>query len=165
MPDKPPRFEARSRVIRDEILPIGSKLLYCLLDDIGFNGECLMRQSALADQLSVSDRSIRTWIAALERAGYVVLDRRQYRTRYILGWFADRNVASSLSRTQTGRLVPPDRNVASDLTLLGEKIEEKENSPLKCPNCKDTGLVSRLVRGFHTTGFCHCPAGEAARAA
>ncbi len=160
--NQPPRFAARSGVIRDNVLDDGSARLYLLLDDIGWDGECLIKQAGLADQLAVSTRTIRDRVSILERTGYVLVDRRQYRTRYVLGWSADRNPASALERQQTGRISPPDRQVSSALSLLSKTESSAEQNALssKCPNCRGRGLISRIVRGYQVTDFCGCPAGD-----
>ena len=161
MPEQPPRFIARSRVLRDYVLDDGSARLYLLMDDIGWSGECLIKQAVLADELAVSTRTIRDRVSVLEQAGYVVVDRRQYRTRYVLGWSADRNPASALDRTQTGRILPPERKVASALYIEAENEAERPRSASsECKTCGGRGLVSRIVRGYQVTDFCRCQSGE-----
>jgi len=164
---QPPRFAARSTVIRENLLDDGSARLYLLLDDIGWDGECLIRQASLADQLSISTRTLRDRVDVLRNTGYLITDRRQYRTRYVLGWSADRNPASALDRTQTGRISPPERQVSSALSLLSktEYLTEQKNLPSNCAKCRGRGLIHHIVRGYQVTDFCQCPAGEARRAA
>lgn len=154
MVDKPARFQARSRIIRDEIIPAEAVRLYMLMDDIGWTGECVVKQAVLADGISVTTRTVRNLAAILERSGYLVIDRQKLRVRYVLGWHADRKPVSDLIGHECGKQLPPDRKPVSDLSLLEEK-KKKEGANLpfeiqnenpgravpafECSACYDTG--------------------------
>lgn len=161
MPDQPPRFAARSRIIRDEIIPHGAARLYLLLDDIGWSGQCVIRQNVLADFLGSDVRTVRRWLDALVRAGYLVEDRQRLSNRYVLGWSADRTPVSDLVGHQIGHPCPPDRTSMSAPSLEAEK----QNTPPtpSCKKCQGRGLFSQIVRGYQVTNFCTCEAGQKQR--
>jgi len=146
MSDQPPRFAARSAVFRDHILPAGPKALYALMDDIGWNGICSVHQPVLADFMGVNTRSVRDWAAALERSGYVVVERQKDRVRYVLGWYADRKPGSDHIQNQIGSTLPIKRKPGSEASLEADK----QNTPLTprkrgerkyvCNLCRDRGV-------------------------
>ena len=88
-PEKSTRARCASRlaVITDKGLSHGAARLYVLLDDYaGAKGVCWPKQATLAHRLGASRQSVQRWIAELERAGWLAIERTGRAHRYTLKW-------------------------------------------------------------------------------
>ncbi len=140
---QPPRFAARSQILRDLKQEHGAARLYLLLDDIaGQSGEAWPTQAALADYLGVSIRHIQRWLDGLVKAHYVAIDRGRKRLKYVLKY----TTPVSCSDYDTRHPCPPYATPMSPIAppyLITELRQESEIASgdvlYSCQKCRDTG--------------------------
>lgn len=101
----------------------GAKLLYVLLLSYAWNkGSCFPGQDRVADDLGVSDRSVRNYITELESAGLLRIKQRGLGQTNI--YYVPRIPRPAESSAQTGKYFRSDRQ-----NLPTKKTQNKTNHP------------------------------------
>jgi len=138
-------------------LGLGAKVCYGVLARFaGKDGKCFPSLQAIGKRIGVSDRQVRSYVAELVRAGYLVKVRRGTRksNRYIFIWHPSFDGAERKdSSGESGRILPTEENQLTeelDLDYLPTQRKRRDAPSEVTARCPSNGRksLSDLVEGL-----------------
>lgn len=146
---RPPRFEARTRVLHDVKLSLDARAVYLDLDDRAMmEGWVRKTRYELATCLGIPLRTWQRYLAELVSAGYVSIEATRIST-YILAWSSGppvAHVSEPLRATSGLRGGPTVAHVSSDIKSLGTQVLQVVRTPggIAEPTPEETRVAGAL---------------------